>query len=93
MTWFKAGAHDRIFNGMLAGAGVVTDSSAYLKEVFTDGKELSMFELSGIDGLPERVHGLLTHSKRLQELADCGYEDALLHHTWKSRVEEILRYL
>ena len=28
MTWFKAGAHDRIFNGMLAKAGVVTDDSA-----------------------------------------------------------------
>lgn len=91
MTWFKAGAHDRIFNGMLAGAGVVTDSSTYLKEVFTDGKELSMFELSEIGGLPERVHGLLTHPERLQELADCGYEDALLHHTWKSRAQEILR--
>lgn len=93
MTWFKAGAHDRIFNGMLAGAGVVTDSSTYLKDVFADGEELSMFELSEIDSLPERVHELLTHPKRLQELADCGYEAARLGHTWKNRAQEIVRFI
>ena len=93
MTWFKAGAHDRIFNGMLAGAGVVTDSSTYLTEVFTDGKELCLFELSKISSLPERVYELLTHPNRLQELADCGYEAARLDHMWKSRAQEILRYL
>ena len=31
MTWFKAGAHDQIFNGMLAKAVVVTDDSTYLR--------------------------------------------------------------
>ena len=34
MTWFKDGTHDRVFNGMLAGAVAVTDSSIYMKENF-----------------------------------------------------------
>ena len=48
MTWFKAGAHDRSFNGMRAGAAVVTDDSTYLRREFTDGKELVMFSRNEI---------------------------------------------
>ena len=40
MTWFKDGTHDRVFNGMLAGAVAVTDSSIYMKENFTDINDL-----------------------------------------------------
>lgn len=32
MTWYKNGIHDRIINGMLAKAAVVTDMSEYLEE-------------------------------------------------------------
>ena len=54
MTWFKAGAHDRIFNGMLAKAVVVTDDSTYLRREFTDGRELVMFRRQELGTLPER---------------------------------------
>ncbi|MGN0240809.1 MAG: glycosyltransferase [Candidatus Weimeria sp.] len=30
MTWFKDGTHDRVYNGMLAGALAVTDASSYM---------------------------------------------------------------
>lgn len=89
MTWFKAGAHDRIFNGMLAGAAVVTDDSAYLRREFTDGKELSMFSLKELETLPERVFALFGHLDRAQQMADCGYHAAKEGHTWKSRAEYI----
>lgn len=89
MTWFKAGAHDRIFNGMLAGAAVVTDDSAYLRREFTDGKELAMFSLKDIMSLPERVFDLFGHLESTQEMADCGYQAAKENHTWKSRAEYI----
>ena len=53
MTWFKDGTHDRVFNGMLAGAVAVTDSSVYMKENFNgiqqegkeDTRELILFDL------------------------------------------------
>lgn len=87
MTWFKAGVHDRIFNGMLAGATVVTDDSAYMRREFIDGKELVMFSLHDLASLPERVFDLFGHITHMQEIADCGYHAALENHTWKSRAE------
>ncbi len=94
MTWFKAGAHDRIFNGMLARAAVVTDDSVYLREEFADGKELSMFSLRELGSLPERVFALFGHLDEAQRMADRGYEAAKGGHTWKSRADYIEeRYL
>ncbi len=89
MTWFKAGTHDRVFNGMLAGAAVVTDDSTYMKQEFTDGKELVMFPLKELGTLPERVFDLFGHMDQMQELADRGYEAARNNHTWKNRAEYI----
>lgn len=90
MTWFKAGAHDRVFNGMLAGAAVVTDDSTYMRREFTDGKELIMFSLEDLASLPERVFDLFGHISHMQEIADCGYHAALERHTWKNRAEYLV---
>ncbi len=90
MTWFKAGAHDRIFNGMLAGAAVVTDDSTYLRHECTDGKELVMFRRGEIMTLPDCVCDLFGHMERAQEMADRGYRFAREKHTWKNRAEYIL---
>lgn len=90
MTWFKAGAHDRIFNGMLAGAVVVTDDSTYLNREFTDGKELVMFKRTELATLPDRVCEMFGHLERAQEMADCGYAAAKVEHTWKNRAEYII---
>ena len=90
MTWFKAGAHDRIFNGMLAGAAVVTDDSTYMRREFTDGRELVMFSLQDLATLPERVFDLFGHITHMQEMADCGYHAASERHTWKNRAEYLV---
>lgn len=90
MTWFKAGVHDRIFNGMLAGAAVVTDDSTYLRHECTDGKELVMFKRSEIATLPDRVCDLFGHMERTQEMAERGYQFARENHTWKNRAEYIM---
>ncbi len=89
MTWFKRGAHDRIFNGMLAGAAVVSDTSAYLEECFTSGRELQMFSLKDMRGLVDSVRDLLTDPKRAQNMADCGYQAARDKHRWINRLRDI----
>lgn len=89
MTWFKAGAHDRIFNGMLAGAAVVTDDSTYLRREFRDSEELVMFSLKELGTLPERVFDLFGHMEETQRMAECGYYAAKENHTWKNRAEYI----
>ncbi len=88
LTWFKDGAHDRIFNGMLSGAVVVTDSSKYLKEIFSD-EELLMFELPEVETLPEKVGKLLEDPDRMQRMADAGRMEVLEHHTWEARAREL----
>ncbi len=89
MTWFKQGAHDRIFNGMLAGAAVVSDRSEYVEEIFTKQKQLQLFSLDGIKELPEIVQSLLQHPRVAQDMADCGYEETRRKHMWINRLQDI----
>ena len=90
MTWFKTGAHDRIFNGMLAGAVVVSDESIYLHNHFTSGQELELFKLPEIRNLPHLVNALLEQPERAQSIADCGYHCAKSNHMWINRIEEVI---
>lgn len=94
MTWFKDGTHDRVFNGMLAGAVSVTDSSVYMREEFcgdpaNPAAELVMFELEQISTLPETITALLADPGRMQQIADTGREKALMSHTWQVRAKEL----
>lgn len=94
MTWFKDGTHDRVFNGMLAGAVAITDSSVYMQEEFCGdlsdpNAELVMFELEQISGLPETVNALLHDPARMQQISDAGRKKALASHTWQARAMEL----
>ena len=87
MTWFKDGTHDRVFNGMLSGAAVFTDSSIYMKENFID--ELEMFELTEISALPDRIRGLLSDGSAISALADRGRIRAKKDCTLFARADEL----
>lgn len=89
MTWFKRGAHDRVFNGMLAGAAVVSDQSEYLQEQFTNGEQLQMFSLREMEDMAEAVKTLLSDANCAQNMADCGYQQAKKQHMWKNRLQDI----
>lgn len=93
MTWYKNGIHDRIINGMLAKAVVVTDESAYLTEEISSQKKqcLETFCLSRMPELPEMVHSLLEQPERMEEIADNGYHYAKKNHTWIQRAEYVLK--
>lgn len=93
MTWYKNGIHDRIINGMLAKAVVVTDSSEYLnEEMQKDAKgALEVFSLEQIHKLPEIVDGLLMDTAKMENIAETGYTYAYNHHTWKQRAEYIIQ--
>ena len=102
MTWFKDGTHDRVFNGMLAGAVAVTDTSVYMKENFKDMQELpgeegysaadaelAFFELDDMQELPKKVRYLLENLQEAQKIADRGFRLASELHTWDVRAKEI----
>lgn len=85
MPWFKDGAHDRVFTAMLQGTAALTDDSRYLREEFTDGKELVFYALSSVAPLPGLVYDLLRDEERLERIAMEGYRAAGKRHTWGER--------
>ncbi|MEE3481795.1 MAG: glycosyltransferase [Lachnospiraceae bacterium] len=91
-TWFKAGAHDRIFNGMLSGAAVVTDTSEYLGEIFGD-TQCVQYDLKETRRLYGRVSALLESDGARAAMAFAGQQETLARHTWRSRAEELISVL
>ena len=93
MAWFKDGGSERIFNAMLQKSVCITDDSIYLREQFSDGKDIVFYSLSELEKLPELVRGLLQDPDRMQRIADCGYNNAVAHHTWAHRAAELAKLL
>ena len=87
LPWFQNGAHDRIFTAMLQKSVALTDGNDYLRELFTDKKELVFYSLDAMEELPQLVRELLCYPKRLQEIADCGYACAKNSHIWEKRAK------
>ena len=76
MPWFKDGTHDRVFTAMLQHTLSLTDDSGYLRENFTDKKELVFYSLEKREELPELVKKLLEKPEKCMESGDmrvlCG---------------------
>lgn len=90
MPWFKDGAHDRIFNGMLQGCVVVSDTSKYLDEELRDDEDIKFFELSKRGSLPAMIRDILKDHEQMHKIAQNGYERALNEHTWEKRAQQLL---
>ncbi|MDD6306085.1 MAG: glycosyltransferase, partial [Clostridiales bacterium] len=69
------------------------DDSKYLREEFTDGKELVFFSLEERGKLADRVRSLLAHQEDVMEIAENGYRKAVLQHTWKQRTAVLVKEL
>lgn len=96
MPWFKEGTHDRIFNSMLNGAVCLTDSSRYLDGFLKQKENAAVYSLEAMEELPVLAGELLGNEKRMQEIADKGFEMAQSSHTWENRamvLVEVLRTL
>ena len=101
MPWFKEGAHDRIFNSMLNGAVVLSDTSEYLEEEFKDGKDLIFYDLNELReyekgniavnelNMVKCVRKLLSDDSLIKEISDNAYARCISAHTWKNRADKI----
>ncbi len=89
MPWFKDGAHDRVFNAMANGSVCVTDHSKYLDETLTDGENVIFYSLNHLNGLPEKVSGLLNCPHKIEQIAAEGYRLAMENHTWIMRAKTL----
>lgn len=93
MSWHKAGFTERIAEPQLHGSLVVSDSTEYLRENYTDGEDIILFDPTeqGIAELPARIKALLSDKNRLLHIAWNGYQNALKNHTWDARADQFLR--
>lgn len=94
MPWFKEGAHDRVFNGMLNGAVVVTDESGYLCHELSE-EQVVFYSLSNLEELPGRVKTLLDSGDKgvMGRRAECACRFAREKHTWEKRAKFIYEWI
>lgn len=76
---------------MLSGAVAVTDSSSYIEQHFTDGRELVLYDLQNIKALPDKINWLLNNEDAALKIAEIGQKSAQAKLTWQHRAEEIMR--
>ena len=84
MPWFKAGAHDRIFNTLLRRSLPLTDPSSWLAEHFTDGVDLVFYDLDHLERLPDLAGRLLTDPAKAEQIIQKGYEKVSRGLTWSN---------
>lgn len=90
MPCFKGGTHDRIFNSLLLKSVCLTDTSTWLKENFTDGKDIAFYSLEELDELPRKVNHLLDNGELSKQIAENGCRKVGANYTWKYCVDKIL---
>lgn len=90
LTWFKAGASERIFEAMLQGAVALTDDSLYLREHFTDREDIMFYSLSQLNALPDIVHAVLNDDRLAENLRRNAYDKASAQHTWLQRASVLV---
>ncbi len=89
MPWFKAGAHDRVFSSLLNGAACITDDSEYLREIFTEGRDICFFDTRDLKTLTAAAEELLTNKTLRENIASLGYEISEKAHTWAERAQRL----
>lgn len=87
LPWFKAGAHDRIYNSMCNGAISLTDSNGYLDTILKDGENACIYQADKLEKLPGKVDALLSNLKQAQQIADGGFTLAMANQTWENRAK------
>ncbi len=84
------GAHERIFSSMLCGAVSLSDSTRYLNQRFTHGRNILFFSFHELDQLNDGIEQFMADPAKLFSIAQSGKEKALLNHTWENRASQII---
>ena len=93
MPWFKAGVHDRVYSAMLNESVCLTDSSRYMERTLRDEENVLFYSLDNLEELPDKVKWYLNQPKRLQEIAENGYEYAKDTQTWQYRAMQLIEII
>ena len=92
MPLFRNGLHDRIPTAMLCGSAVMTDSSAYIEEIFDtkDNKEILLYDAACPWLIADKLTEALSHEDELYEISLRGMKKATEKLSWDERAKEII---
>ncbi len=83
---FTDGSHERIWYGMASGCAVLTNSTPYLREYFTDDQSILYYQ--GCDLDLEKICSVI-RSGRTGEIARAAWPVYRANHTWVQRAQII----
>lgn len=89
LPYFSDGSHERVFNGMLNGAVVLSNESRYLEERFRDGESILFWDGRDYSTAADKIRRILT---------DDGYRDSIVktamslteRDTWRDRFDRLI---
>lgn len=90
-TNFVWGAHERVFAAQLGGAAVLTDTSRWYRNHFTDGEDILMYRWEQLEKMPEIALSALGDPERLFRIAKAGQHAAESQHRWDNRIADVLK--
>jgi spore maturation protein CgeB len=85
----KEGAHERIFNGMACGALTLTNENIYLRESFTDEKNILFYRPYQLEDVNEIINKYLNEKELRQSVAEAGRKETITRHTWDHRIDAL----
>lgn len=85
----NADVNMRVFEAMAAGALLITDPAAGLEDLFTDREHLVVYR--GRPELFDLIQYYLGHDEERARIAEQGRAEVLAKHTYRHRVDSMLR--
>lgn len=79
----------RTFEGMATGSFMLTSWNPEVAETFEDGKHLVLYK--DLDDMIEKARYYISHDEEREAIAAAGCAEVLEKHTFKNRVEQVLK--
>lgn len=79
----------RVFEALSTGSFLLTNWLPTLEDLFEDGKHLVTYKT--LDEAVEKAKYYLEHDDEREAIAEAGHEEFMKHHTYRHRVEKILK--
>jgi hypothetical protein len=90
---YLEGANDRVFSYALNGAVCFTNADGYLRRAFGNSGAVRFYSMRDLTGLGDQVSALLSRPNELREAGELAAMMVRTAHTWRHRVESLLKGL
>lgn len=89
----KAGAHERIFAGFMAGSAVLSNANPYIRTLFEPEKEILLYEHNRYDVVNEMLERIVEDEELRRTMVKGAQTKVLANHTWDHRAKTLLSHL